>query len=309
MEMTDNIVQDDYKKVSHILLTSEMKSIIDNFLTKQMMRIILLLLDCTLTNKEIAQKMGLTSSALSSILKRMKKCEVELLAVQKQDKNVLYSLTPIAQEYAEQNLVVKGKKDVKLIQINEKETLEWVKCRDALEKLKERLGEDWDMEFLRCCFMYYENGQKGEIPQADAFFEAMENIAIAEQSQQMEDILHELGNESCRKLCLKYMNKCISVRKLCSLYEEDWKLAHLFIDDVFSGERMCVSYEFLAKSGELGKEDIVKMIEGLAEIMAQSKKMELSRGDFADIWNRYFYPHEKLLDKIADKYAVKYRGR
>lgn len=86
-------------------------------------------------------------------------------------------------------------------------------------------------------------------------------------------------------------------------------MAHLFIDDVFSGERMCVSYEFLAKSGELGKEDIVKMIKGLEEIMAQSKKMELSRGDFADIWNRYFYPHEKLLDKIADKYEAKYRSR
>lgn len=307
--MAENIIQENYKKVSHTLLTSDKQSIIDSFMTKQMVRIMLLLLDCTMTNKEIAQRMNLTSSALSSILKRMKNCEVDLLAVQKQDKNVLYSLTPIAQEYAEQNLIVKGKKDVKLIQINEKKTLEWVKCHDALKKLKERLGEDWDVEFPRCCFMYYENGKKGEVPQADAFFEAMEDIIIAKQEEQLENILDELGNESCRKLCLKYMNKYSSIRKLCSLYDEDWKLAHRFIDDVFSGEGMCVSYTFLAESGDLGKEDIVKMIEGLAEVMTQSKEMKLSKWDFSDIWGRYFYPHEKLLDKIADKYEAKYRSR
>ena len=141
--MPDYVVENiNGEKVNHLALDSEVQNTICRFITRQMARIMLLLLDHTMTNKEIAERMNLTSSALSNILQRMKKCEVELLSIEKKDKYVMYSLTSVAHLYTEMNLVLKDKKDLKLIQINETETVELTGCRNALVGLKERLGED-----------------------------------------------------------------------------------------------------------------------------------------------------------------------
>ena len=118
--MPDYVVENiNGEKVNHLALDSEVQNTICRFITRQMARIMLLLLDHTMTNKEIAERMNLTSSALSNILQRMKKCEVELLSIEKKDKYVMYSLTSVAHLYTEMNLVLKDKKDLKLILINE----------------------------------------------------------------------------------------------------------------------------------------------------------------------------------------------
>lgn len=77
-------------------LDVESESIIRRFLTKQMIRILCLLWNCSLSNKEIADKMNLSSSALSNILQRMKKCEVALLMIEKK-KNILFILLLLMQ--------------------------------------------------------------------------------------------------------------------------------------------------------------------------------------------------------------------
>lgn len=289
--------------VSHLSLTDESEALIRRFLTKQMARIMLLLVDHTMTNKEIAEKMDLTSSALSNILQRMKRCEVELLEIYKKEKYVIYSLTPAARAYAEKNLVLKGKDSVRLIKVNETDTLEWQNCRNALERLKERLGEDWDVEFPHCCFLHYENGGKNEIPEARSFFETAEELIIREQNEQWKRILDDLENEVCRKSYLRYADKFIFIRKLCFLDAENWKMAYRLIDDVFCGEEIRISYDFLADSGDLSKEEIVGMVKGLADIRKQSQERDLSGKEFLNEWERYFMPHEKLVYFIAEKYA------
>lgn len=304
--MYENYIVKRHYEENNTLLTSESELIIRRFLTKQMIHILLLLLNCNMTNKEMTEKMGGSSSALSNILGRMKKCEIALLAMEKRDKYILYSLTPIAKEYTEKFLIQKDKKDFKVVQIHENETVELINCQNALVKLKEKLGKEWNADFSYWCFRYYENDEKGKMPEADYFFETIEELIINEQFSQFECIMNRLGDDVSRKNCLRYVNKYIGVRRLCFLDAEDWKTAYQFIDDIFCGEEMCISCSFLEKSGDLTKEDIVKMANGIFEMINCSLKKKLSKGEFLDTWSKYFFPHEKLVYYLSEKYGNKY---
>ncbi len=304
--MYENYVKKSHYEENDTLLTSESVLIIRRFLTKQMIHILLLLLNCNMTNKEMTEKMGSTSSSLSNLLRRMKKCEIALLSMEKKEKYILYSLTPIAKEYTEKFLVVKDKKDLKVIQIHENETIELINCRNALGKLKDRLGKEWNADFSYWCFCYYENNERRKMPEVDCFFEAIEELIINEQFTQFECIMNELEDDVSRKNCLRYVNKYIGVRQLCFLDAEDWKTAYQFIDDIFRGEEMYISCSFLEKSGDLTKEDIIKMSNGIFEIINCSLKKKLTKGEFLDTWSRYFFPHEKLIYYLAEKYENKY---
>lgn len=301
--MYKNYVKKSHYEENYTLLTSESELTIRRFLTKQMVHILLLLLNCNMTNKEMAEKMGLSSSALSNILQRMKKCEIALLLMGKKEKFVLYSLTPIAKEYTEKFLV---EKDLKVIQIHENETIELINCQNALEKLKDKLGKEWNTDFSYWCFSYYENNERRKMPEVDCFFEAIEELIINEQFSQFEYIMNELEDDVSRKNCFRYINKYIGVRRLCFLDAEDWRIAYRFIDDIFRGEEMCISCSFLEKSGDLTKEDIIKMSNGIYEIIKCSLKRKLTKGEFLDAWSRYFFPHEKLIYYLAEKYGNKY---
>lgn len=304
--MYENYVKKSHYEEKDKLLTSESEQIIRRFLTKQMVQVLLLLLYCNMTNKEMAEKMRLSSSALSNILQRMKKCEIELLVMEKKDKYILYSLTSIAKEYTEKFLDTKDKKDLKVIQIHENETVELINCRNALEKLKDKIGKEWSADFSYWCFRYYENNERGKMSEADCFFEAIEELIINEQFSQFDCIMDELEDDVSRKNCFRYLNKYIGVRRLCFLDAEDWKTAYQFIDDIFCGEEMCISCRFLEKSGDLTKEDIIKMSNGILEIVNCSLNKKLTKGEFLDTWSKYFFPHEKLIYYLAEKYRNKY---
>lgn len=301
----NNVIKGHYEERDN-LLTSESELIIRRFLTKQMVHILLLLLNCNMTNKEMAEKMRLSSSALSNILQRMKKCEIKLLVMEKKEKYILYSLTSIAKEYTERFLDTKDKKDLKVIQIHENETVELINCRNALEKLKDKIGREWDADFSYWCFRHYENNERGKMPEADCFFEAIEELIINEQFSQFECIMNELEDDVSRKNCFRYINKYIGIRRLCFLDAEDWKTAYQFIDDILRGEEMCISCSFLEKSEDLTKEDIIKMSNGIFEIINCSLNKKLTKGEFLDTWSKYFFPHEKLIYYLAEKYRNKY---
>lgn len=304
--MYKNNIKKSLYEEDNALLTSESELIIRRFLTKQMVYILLLLLNCNMTNKEMAEKMGLSSSAISNILQRMKKCEIELLVIEKKEKYMLYSLSPIAKEYAEKFLIIKEKSDFKVIQIHESETIELINCRNALGRLKDKFGKDWNADFSYWCFRYYENDEKKKMPEVDNFFETIEELIINEQFPQFEYIMEALEDDASRKNCIRYINKYIGVRRLCFLDGEDWKTAYQFIDDIFRSEEISISCEFLKRSGVLTKEDIIKMSNGIFEIINCSIKKKLTKEEFIDTWSKYFFPHEKLVYYLAEKYGNKY---
>lgn len=81
--MYENYVKKSRYEEKDTLLTSESELIIHRFLTKQMIQVLLLLLNCNMTNKEMTEKMKSSSSSLSNLLKRIKNCEIALLAMEK----------------------------------------------------------------------------------------------------------------------------------------------------------------------------------------------------------------------------------
>lgn len=54
------------------------QSYLSNFLTKQMCKILIILYFQTLSNKALAKQMGISASALSNILQRIKFCTLEV---------------------------------------------------------------------------------------------------------------------------------------------------------------------------------------------------------------------------------------
>lgn len=293
------------ENVSHSLLTDKNELIIRRFLTKQMVRILLLLLNNMMTNKEIAGHMQLTSSALSNILQRMKKCEINLITTEKKEKYVLYTLTPIAHEYVLKNLIVRETSDLKVIQINERNTKEFIDCQNALSILKEKLGNEWEAEFLDCCSQYYKYQNKETVTgEAANFFESLEELVIKGQTTQLERILDELGSEISKNKCLEYMRKYASIRMLCNLDAKDWERAYQFVGDVMDGDEIHISYDFMIHC-DLSKEDMLGMADGLAYIIDCSKKMKLPKKEFLKQWEKYFFQHERLLYIIAEKYKSK----
>lgn len=275
-----------------------------------MIRLIVLLADSTLTNKELAIKMSLSSSALSGILQRIKKCEIDLLAVRKEDKNILYSLTPIAREYAEKKLLeAESQKNIRLVQINQLETVEWRQCTEALEGLKEQLGTDWAADFQEYCVFYYTDNREKVPSEVSHFLETLEELVIEGQLRQFDRILDQLDEFGLKNLCLKYINNLINIRKLCSLDEGNWELAGQFIDELFLSDMLYVSIDFLDKCYIFTKKDITDMAKALSEIIKKSCGKIFSKNDFIASWGRYFRHHDQLVFYIGEKYVNKYHGK
>lgn len=105
---------------------------IDIFVTKQMCNLMLVLNDRTLSNKEIAEEMGVKTSALSNILQRMKRSAVKLLDIHKHEKHMMYSLIPIALAYREQRLVSQGNSSQKVINLRSESEINLESCLLAL---------------------------------------------------------------------------------------------------------------------------------------------------------------------------------
>lgn len=286
------------------ILDAESERIIHRFLTKQMICILRLLRTGGMSNKEIAEEMGSSSNALSNILHRMKKCEVKLLLTERKEKYIIYSLTPIAREYVEKVLSSERKNVLKIVQIHENETIELLNCQNSLEKLKEKLGDEWIVEFPRCCFLRYENDERGELQEADTFFEAVEELIIKGQYIQLESILHRLGDECSKRTCQRYVAKFKAIRWLCDLERQNCKLVCRLIDDIFVNEKACISCEFLEQSKELSTEDIVNISKTIFEIAVYSKRKELTKEGFLKRWGKYFREHEMLAYYLAEKYIT-----
>ena len=96
-----------------------------------------------------------------------------------------------------------------------------------------------------------------------------------------------------QKKLLRYIEKYISIRKLCSLDAENWKIAYRFIDDIFCGDEICISYDFLANSGDLSKEEIIKMVKSFSEIIKQSQKERANQKRVFGTFGKNIFIHMK----------------
>lgn len=178
-------------------------------------------------------------------------------------------------------------------------------CKESLNVLKEKLGEDWEGDFIEYCIEYYKYDHKENVmPEAVDFFQKMEELVIQGQDTQLELMWQELSIGKFQKKYQEYINKFSYIRILCNLDAKAWKLAYQFVDEIMNEEEIRFSYDFMVHC-ELGKEDILNMSDVLLYIVNCSKNMKLLKKGFLEHWNKYFGQHERLLYYIAEKYVNK----
>ena len=274
---------------------------LDIFLTKQMCNLILVLGYRILSNKEIAEKMGIKSSALSNILQRMKRSVLPLLCIQKQEKYMMYSLTPIALEYMEQRLVVEEKNSSKVINLRSESELNLESCLSALNGIRELFREDFEIEFVKLLIAHYSQNVQVENNDFQKFVSYFEKMIIWEQKKEFEIVLEAIGSVSLKNEVLKYVNKYIYIRSLCRICAKNWRLAYIFVDSFFDSKCKSISLDFLKVYPDILGSDVIGITESLMEMVNNTKGKSVSKEGIFEYWSDYFLSQEQLLYYIAEK--------
>ena len=296
----------DYKVESSIEYDSlsmnlDDKNYLKNFLTKQMCKILLILFFKTLSNKDLAKQMGISTSALSNILQRMKKSQIKLFIINKEDKYIFYSLTPIAYAYVKDNLIKEEESDVKILRFNDEETSNYIECTENLNKLKVFLSIDTAREFESFFELHYMKGSKEKREALDDFIISLAKMNNEDCRENFNTIISNLDDEIFRENILHCVNLYQSMMRLCDIYDQAWELAYDFVDSFFKSKGECVSFKFLSECKTLEPEIIAEMGSGLFEIVNISNKNSHSKDEFMDCWKIYV-PIKQFMRYIAVAY-------
>ena len=275
------------------------KSYLKKFLTKQMCKILLILFYHTLSNKELAKRMGITANALSNIIQRMKTSQVELFIISKKDKFTLYSLTHEAQVYVKEYLIVEENSEQKIIQFSDDETSAYIECADALHKLKHNLQIDSEIEFSRFMELYYVKESEEKRTVLDDFIRHLVKMDYKKQTEAFNKIIKEMENPLLGRNILHCVSLYQSMINLCKVYSTTWKLSYKFVNSCLDSKG--VSFEFLEECKDFNAEEIVAMGQGLSEIVNISKMNNHSMNEFIECWEAYF-SEEQFLYFIASRY-------
>lgn len=294
----------DNEKMSVSLLTPELEKRLQKFLTKQMRRILCLLLGCIMTNKELADQMGLSSSALSNILLRMKKSEIELLICEKREKSVLYSLTPVASEYTKKRLLTEQEEEARLFVINNDERADYNYGLNILKHLKCEHKNKFEKKLSDFLKIYGKQNGVDDTCEFQKFMDILRKLIINGKNEDYEELLKQIGSELLIMQVRECLDKFRYTGYLCVLDETAWKSAYQFVDDLFNGKG--ISIDFMKNCGELSAKEVADMADTLMEMVNDSQEAKMTKGDFLCAWESYFPGHEKLAYYIAEKYAVKY---
>lgn len=277
------------------------KDYLRKFLTKQMCKILLILFLKTLSNKDLAKQMGISASALSNILQRMKRSQIQLLITNKEDKYILYSLTPVAYAYVKDNLAEKNNSEAEIIRFNDEKTSNYIECTESLRKLKSYLAIDTTREFENFFDIYYVKGSKEKRDILDDFIISLVKMKQEDCKENFNKVIAELNDVVFQENVLHCVSLYQAMTYLTDIYDQEWESAYDFVDSVFESKGEGVSLAFLSKCKSLATEKIAEMGRSLFEIANISKKNNYSKLEFMDCWKVYI-PRKQFMRYIAVVY-------
>ncbi len=276
-------------------MSMDVQAYLKNFLTKQMCRILLILFFNTLSNKDLARQMGISTSALGNILQRMKKSQIELFITNKEDKYLLYSLTPVAYAYVKDNLVEEENSQVRIIHFHDKETSDYIECTNALQKLQEVLPIDTTREFENFIESYYVKVSEEKRAVLDHFIISLARIHNEVSEEEFRGIMDKLDDALQRNI-LHCVSLYQSMIQLCEIYEKSWELAYDFVDSIIESKGKSVSLKVLRGCKTMEAEAVIGIGNSLWEIVNISKINNHSKDEFMDCWKIY----------VTDKQFMRY---
>ena len=284
-------------------MSMDVQAYLKNFLTKQMCRILLILFFRTLSNKDLALQMGISTSALGNILQRMKKSQIELFITNKEDKYLLYSLTPVAYAYVKDNLVEEETSQVRIIHFHDEETSDYIECTNALQKLQEVLPVDMTREFENFIGSYYVKVSEEKRAVLDHFISSLAKIHNEVNEEEFRGIMDKLDDALQRNI-LHCVSLYQSMIQLCEIYEKSWELAYDFVDSIIESKGTSISLKVLCGCKTMEAETVVGIGNSLWEIVNISKINNHSKDEFMNCWKMY------VTDKQFMRYiAIGYEKR
>lgn len=268
------------------------------FLTKQMCKILIILFSQTLSNKELAEKMGISASALSNILIRMKTSKVKLFNIQREDKYIFYSLTVVAQAYVKSDLITVEDQDIKIIQFKDDETLSFLECSGAVNKLKNNLQLNSEKEFFRFMIVNYVNEdreKKNDLSNFINYFIKLDNEKHKEVSCK---IIEKFGDPPLEKNLLHCVSLYKAMLNLCNM---SWELSYKCVMSLFESQGAGLSMAFIKECKCFEGSEIAEMGEHLWEIVKISEMSRLSMEEFIACWSTFF-ENKQFLYFVASRY-------
>lgn len=274
--------------------------ILQTFLTKKMCAVLIALLGEELTNKDLAERLEMKTSALANLISRMNKCDVSLFEITKQNKNVWYSLSEAADCYARTFLVSDKIKTAEIIPFYEGVMQTEAACRNALVVWKERAKGNFIFELKQGIEQYYKGNGQLENQDVKVFFENLDDLIMQGQEDHTRRMINLIGFSDLEEDLLQQSELILSFRMLCGLYSENWELAQELVRSVY-GKEPSVSVDFLKQSEGYSKEDIIGMVMAIQNLTEVAKGQKMDRKEIRERWSRYFEKGEQLLYVIADR--------
>lgn len=268
-------------------------------LTRQCNRIILALYNCKLSNKELAENMGISASSLSNSLQKIKNTGLDLLVIEQIGRNIYYSLSGLGHRYAKERLV-----NNQIINIQKKLTYSIQAEKALLEDMQESWGDEWKLKFddLLLEYMNGENSQNDKLFQC--FIKVVENIILEENWSKLKSLYALLGDEILERRIEKCFQQLLGIRHLCELENYEWKMAYKLIDDFYENSGEYIRREFLEtfENKQFKSETINLIISALKKMREEALRKKMKKEEFYDEWESVFVSHERLLYYIAEKY-------
>ncbi|MCM1221064.1 MAG: hypothetical protein NC548_41935 [Lachnospiraceae bacterium] len=294
---------EEYSEYDGSAMETGYQNYLKNFLTKQMCKILVILFYQKLSNKALAKQMGISASALSNILQRMKISEIELFIISRENKHIFYALTPIARAYVKENLIIEEDLGLKIIQFNDDETAGYMECIDALHKLKQNFENHSEKEFSHFMELHYVKESKENKSVLEDFVKCFVKMENGKQTGNFHKVIDELGDQLLEKNILHCVGLYKSTINLCKMYNVSWRLSHKFVNLCLDSKVEGFGFDFLEecrnKRLELG--EIVEMGKGLKEIADISEMNHHSMDEFTECWQAFF-PEEEFFAFVASRY-------
>lgn len=271
-------------------------------LTKQCKKVIKCLYKRRLNNKELAHSLGVSASALSNSLQKIRNINSNLLVIEQIGRNTFYSLSECGLAYVETNLI-----NNKIIN-NEDKISEYTETGIfRLNRMKKEWGEDWDLKFEEM-LLFYTHSEIDKIENIFMeFIHVVERLFLEEQWEELNTIYDLLDANLLRKRIDKYFDRIMGVKSLCNIDDFDWKTAYEIVDNFFENggrtyyKNICEKIE----NHQLSCENIDLIFASLNEILVETTKEHMEKETFYDKWKNVFMSHERLMYYVAEKYIAR----
>ena len=152
-------------------------------LTRQCNKVIKSLYKSRLSNKDLASTLGVSASALSNSLQKIKSSHPDLLVIEQYGRNIYYSLSEMGSKYTELYLM-----NDRIISMEEKSSKYVQECVILLNEMKKKWGKNWNLELDELLLRY----TKLEIEDIDEcfrkFIHVVERIYIEERWEEMNSL-------------------------------------------------------------------------------------------------------------------------